>query len=147
MSGRTDVDAVWALLKAKTAPPSSDAAKVEQMMFMFNNGLGQKDLEPSQQSVTPRGASAGDEKTAPPPDAAAAAAAQQKGSVSASAQPRAATELTELHMVSLDAAMLDAALPRHMAALTDPSQQVRRRVLEQIKVCVCVGVPWSRARW
>ena len=136
MSGRTDVDAVWALLKAKTAPPSSDAAKVEQMMFMFNNGLGQKDLAPTQPSVAPRGASAGDEKTAPPAGAAAAATAQPKVSVAVSAQSKAATELTELHVVSLDAAMLDAALPRHLAALTDPSQQVRRRALEHIKVVV-----------
>ena len=27
-----------------------------------------------------------------------------------------------------------ASLPRHIAALTDPSQQIRRRALEQIKV-------------
>lgn len=122
MSNRKDVDEIWAQLKAKTAPSTSNAASVDKLMQILHNGLICSD------SPKTSGVPSGEDG--------------KRAVVTACSDP--AAEMVDgkkqdsSTVVSVE--MLDASLPRHIAALTDPSPHSRRRALEQIKVRMCYRI-------
>ena len=121
MSSRKDVDAIWAALKAKTTPASN---AVDKMMNMFNEGL---DIH----AGIPGSKLQGDGRPSCP--AVDPSIEGQRESVNTS--------------TGVSAEMLDASLPRHIAALTDPSHLSRRKALKQIKVTQTCGLHILATAW
>ena len=103
-----DIDAIWASMKAKNAPSNKTADEVDRMLKVdrkLNSGIGINDSDTVER--------VGDGR---------------------SSQPRPAVPETSKAGQTMNLAAVEASLPRHIASLTDPSQQTRRRALEQIKV-------------
>lgn len=135
MAPTRDVDAIWAALKAKSAPKAGNQHDVDKLMASFNNGVSMAELDRTMQQQAskakyqPRsllkeadGSETRSEGTSPPVGAAGS-------STSLKAQEAAVVP------ASFDPQHVNSRLPQCISALQDSSPQARRRALEEIKVC------------
>ncbi|KAG1672600.1 hypothetical protein FOA52_002080 [Chlamydomonas sp. UWO 241] len=126
-----DVDAIWAKLKAsQPQPKGGGAALADKLMAQFNDGLSMAELESSLRGDGDGSSVAASSRHRKQQEHAGSSAQETPGGAGGASSAIA----PPAPPASFDPQHVNQRLPQCISALQDPSQQARRRALEEIRL-------------